>query len=497
VSLVLLANRAPLRPTPDGGWAPALGGLATALLPVLDAHGGAWIAMSEPGDENLPRHAGAPPVQDVPGDAAGFTLYRVPLSADEVEAYYQGMANRVLWPVSHYLVHHVEPERSFRDAYRAVNDRFVAAALEAAPPGARFWVHDYHLMLAPEGLRAARPDARIGFFWHVPWPAPEVFRIVPSARALLRGVLGADRIGFHTEGYAENFREAARDLVGARLDGTAVEWQGRRIETAAHPIGIDVESFEAMADDPQTIREAHALRADLGGMHHGDVQLVLGIDRLDYTKGLLLRLEAFERFLELYPELHDRVILYQVATPSRTGVPAYDRLKRDVDEAVGRINGRFSRGAWVPVIYRYRSFAPDELAVLYRAADVGLVTPLRDGMNLVAHEFAAVSGGSRGTDQPGALVLSELTGASDYLDGAIRVNPYDTDALALALHQALHLTLDERRERIAPLKATVRRLNVHDWAAGFLDALGTAPEAAPAVVADDAPEEAEPVGADA
>ena len=486
MSLVLLANRAPLRPAPDGGWVPALGGLATALLPALDAHGGAWIAMADPDDD-------APSVQEVAGGAAGFTIRRVPLSEAEAEAYYQGMANRVLWPVAHYLVHHVEPERSFRDAYRDVNARFVAAALAAADddPAARFWVHDYHLMRVPEGLREARPDACIGFFWHVPWPAPEVFRIVPSARTLLRGVLGADLIGFHTEGYAENFREAARDLVGARLDGTAIEWQGRRIETAAHPIGIDVAAFEAMADDPQTIREAHALRAGLGG-----VQLIVGIDRLDYTKGLLLRLEAFERFLELYPELHDRVVLYQVATPSRTGVPAYDRLKRDVDEAVGRINGRFSRAAWVPLIYRYRSFAPDELAVLYRAADVGLVTPLRDGMNLVAHEFAAVSGGSRGTDEPGALVLSELTGASDYLDGALLVNPYDTDALAQALHTALHLSRDERRQRLEPLKASVRRLNVHDWAATFLDALGTAPSA-PVAVADEAPAEAEPVGSDA
>lgn len=462
MSLILLANRAPLRATPEGGWAPALGGLASALLPVLDARGGAWIAMREPDDD-------APRVQDVPGEARGFTLHRVPLEADEFEAYYQGMANRVLWPIAHYLVEHVEPERSFRDAYRAVNARFVEAALGAmaGDPAPVVWVHDYHLMLVPEDVRAARPDARIGFFWHVPWPAPEVFRIVPSARALLRGMLGADRIGFHTEGYAENFREAARDLVGARLDGTDILWQGRRIATAAHPIGIDVDAFEALADDPQTILDAHALRTELG-----DVQLVVGVDRLDYTKGLLLRLEAVERFLEMYPETHERVTLYQVATPSRTGVPAYDRLKRDVDEAVGRINGRFSRGAWVPVLYRYRSFAPEELAVLYRAADAALVTPLRDGMNLVAHEFAAVSGGSNGTDAPGTLVLSELTGAADYLDGALLANPYDTDALALALRTALDLAPDERRRRLTPLKAAVRRLNVYDWAAGFLDALG-------------------------
>lgn len=456
MSLILVANRAPIRQTP-GGWEPSLGGLASALLPVLEDRGGAWVAMQPPGEET-------PLTQRYPEEGPGFTVRRIPLEEAEYEAFYLGMANRVLWPLSHYLVEHVEPDRTFSDAYRAVNRRFAHAALEVARQQeggapARFWVQDYHMMLVPEMIRTGMPEAEIGVFWHVPWPASEVFRILPSARAMIRGLLGADLVGFHTEGYAENFRETARDLLGARIEGEAVLWEGRRCRAEAHPIGIDVDRFEALGARPETDREAEALREELGGG-----QLVLGVDRLDYTKGLLLRMEAFERFLETYPEMHGRVTLMQIATPSRTAVPAYERLRRDMDEITGRINGRFAKGAWAPVRYRYQSFTQEELSVLYRAADVAFVTPLRDGMNLVAHEFAAVS-------ERGALVLSELTGAADYLDGAVFVNPYDADGLARSLRAALDLPEDQRRQRLGRLKAAVRTLNVHDWARGFLASL--------------------------
>ncbi|MFN3596010.1 MAG: trehalose-6-phosphate synthase [Rubricoccaceae bacterium] len=472
--LLLLANRAPVRATPEG-WVPALGGLASALLPVLeDRRGGAWVAMRAPGESD-------PEVQPWPSpEAATLTIQRIPLGEEEYAHYYQGMANRVLWPLAHYLVDHVEPDRVFREAYRAVNRRFAETALALAPPenhpdaaATRFWVQDYHLMLVPEQLRAARPDARIGHFWHIPWPAPEVFRILPAARELLRGMLGADLVGFHTEGYAENFRAAARDLLGARVRGVDIAWEGRTVRAEAHPIGIDAESFRAYTDAPAIVAEARAFREAIGVDH-----LVLGVDRLDYTKGLLLRLDAFERFLENNPDFHGRVTLLQVATPSRTGVPAYDQLKRDVDEAVGRINGRFAQNAWTPVQYRYRAYPPDELAVLYRSADVGLVTPLRDGMNLVAHEYAAVSEG-------GALVLSELTGAADYLEGALLVNPYDTDGLAERLREAIEMPVEERRRRLASMRAAVQRLNVHAWATGFLEALEAVP--APGAPRSEAP----------
>ena len=459
MSLVLIANRAPVRQTPTG-WAPSLGGLASALLPVLEDRGGAWVAMREPDEETPIR-------QTYPDDAPAFSIRRVPLEDGEYRAFYEGMANRVLWPLSHYLVEHVEPDRSFRDAYRAVNRRFAHAALDVAREGAdapTYWVQDYHMMLVPETLRASQPDARIGFFWHVPWPASEVFRVVPSADDLLRGMLGSDLIGFHTEGYAENFRESARDLLGAEIDGEAVVLDGRRCRAEAHPIGIDVDRFEGLARDADVALEADRFRSDLGVGH-----VVLGVDRLDYTKGLLLRMEAFERFLELYPERHGAVSLVQIATPSRTGVPAYAQLKRDLDEASGRINGQFAKGAWTPVHYRYQSFDQAELAAFYRAADVAFVTPLRDGMNLVAHEYVAVS--RAGGGRPGALVLSELTGAADYLDGAFLTNPYDADGLAHRLAEALDLGDAERDERLDRMAGAVRRLDVHGWARRFLSSL--------------------------
>jgi trehalose 6-phosphate synthase/phosphatase len=462
LSLILLANRPPIRPTPEGHWAPALGGLATALLPVLIDRGGAWVSMQDPGEE-------APIDQPYPEEAPRFHVRRIPLTEEEHDLYYLGMANRVLWPLAHYLVDHVEPDRTYWEAYRAVNRRFAKTALEVSDPDDVFWVQDYQLMLVPGMLRAARPNARIGHFWHIPWPAPEVFRIVPSARNLIRGMLGADVVGFHTEGYAENFREGARDLLGARLvraeegDGYDVLFEGRRIHVGVFPIGIDVESFATLGDAPDTATLAGEVRREAA-----IERLVVGVDRLDYTKGLMLRLEAFERFLETHPEWHHRVSLFQVCTPSRTGIPAYDQLRRDVDEIVGRINGRFADSMWVPVRYRYRSLGQDELAVLYRAADVALVTPLRDGMNLVAHEFIAAS-------ERGVLLLSELTGAADYLDGAVLVNPYDTDGLVQALHTALDLPQDERRARMERLKASVKALDVHGWADRYLAALDAVP----------------------
>jgi trehalose 6-phosphate synthase/phosphatase len=453
VSLTLIANRSPVRLTPEG-WGSSLGGLATALLPIMEQRGGTWVAMREPGSDE-------PLEQPFPEDDPRITVRRVPLTEDEFEGYYQGMANRVLWPLMHYLIEQVEADRELWHSYERVNTRFAEAALKDSPEDSRFWVHDYHMMLVPALIRQARPDARIGHFWHIPWPAAEVYRILPAAKPLLEGMLGADLIGFHTEGYAENFRESARDLLGARVEGTVVHWQGRRVHAIACPLGIDIEFFSGLAEDPHVQSEAHVFRDEI----HVE-KLVVGVDRLDYTKGLLLRLDAFQRFLVSHPEWHKRVSLLQVATPSRTGIEAYDRLKREVDEMIGRINGQFAEGAWTPIQYRYRSYTQEELAILYRSADVALITPLRDGMNLVAQEFAA-------TSDNGVLVLSELTGAADYLDGALLANPYDTEGLPDALHEALMMEPNERAARLARLRTAVAKLDSHDWADRFLKALDT------------------------
>jgi trehalose 6-phosphate synthase len=454
--VIIAANRAPLRRTP-AGWEPAVGGLSTALLPVLEREGGVWIASME--QTGLPERHGYPE-----GDLA-FEVRRLALSQDELENYYNGMSNSVIWPISHYMLQHLEPRGAYADAYRKVNGRFAQAVVDELREGDLVWVHDYHLMAAPALVRDARPEAAIGYFWHIPWPAVEVYRIVPGARALLRGMLGSDLIGFHIDEYVGNFLECARRLLGAEVRGGRILWQGREVRVESHPIGIDVRMFERMSEEGAA--EAEAFRRELGGEY-----VVVGIDRLDYTKGVLSRLLAFERLLRENPDLCGRVTLFQVATPSRSVVESYQQLKREVDEAVGRINGAFARDRWVPIHYRYRSYTQRELCVFYRAADVALITPLRDGMNLVTQEFIA-------STQSGVLVLSELTGAAHVLPEALGVNPYDEDSLVAALERALRMPREERLARLRRLKERVADLDVHPWAAGFLRAMRGAAAASP------------------
>ncbi|HEX7069955.1 MAG TPA: trehalose-6-phosphate synthase [Rhodothermales bacterium] len=448
--LIVVANRPPIRKT-ESGWEPSVGGLATALMPVLHEHGGVWVSMNE--------DPAALPVQPFPEDDPRFEIRRVPLSEAEMADYYYGMANSVLWPISHYMLQHVKLERAFFRSYREINARFAQTVLEAYRPGDYVWIQDYHLMLAPEYIRDAHPDAEIGFFWHIPWPAMEVFRILPGARDLLRGMLACDVIGFHVGEYVENFLKSVRVLLGAKVDDTSVIWGDRRVRVEAHPIGIDVRRFEELSDDPATVQLADALRDDVGTEY-----LLVGIDRLDYTKGILSRLLAFEQLLQERPQYRERVTLYQIATPSRTEVSSYRQLKREVDEAVGRINGAFARQTWIPVRYVYRTYSQQELTVFYRAADVAMITPLRDGMNLVTQEFIAAS-------RKGVLLLSELTGAAYLMPEALHVNPYNVDDVVRGICDALEMSEAEKLERLHYLKQTVARLDVHQWAERFLAAM--------------------------
>ncbi|MES3628593.1 MAG: trehalose-6-phosphate synthase [Longimonas sp.] len=452
MSLTVVANRVPIRRSDDGEWAPSVGGLTTALLPVLRQRGGAWIGMGE--DPDLPER------QLFPAADPDFTVRRVPLSQDELDGYYYGMANRVLWPVSHYMIQHFEPNPDFMEIYRSVNKRFADAVVEeVAEDDQQIWLQDYHLMLAPQHIRKARPDATLGHFWHIPWPAMEVFRILPWARELLRGMLHCDLVGVHVEEYVDNFLESARVLLGAEIEGQTIHYEGHTTRVEAHPIGIEVERFKQMAASDEVTGKAARLRERLGTEY-----IVIGIDRLDYTKGVLSRLEAFERFLEDNPEYHGSVSFYQIATPSRTQVDSYQQLKREVDEVVGRINGQFARDNWVPVNYRYRTYTQFELCAFYRAADAALITPLRDGMNVVTQEFITAT-------ENGALILSELTGAAYLLPEAIQVNPYDRDGLAASIRMALEMDEEERTTRLQGLKSTVEKLDVQRWARGFLDSL--------------------------
>jgi trehalose 6-phosphate synthase/phosphatase len=439
-ALVVVSNRLPVTLQTERGRTQverAPGGLVAALDPVLAGRGGAWVGW--PGGR-LPRgfelDAGS-----------GYRLVPVPISLAELRRFYFGFANGTLWPLLHSFPTRMELDRDEWAAYEDLNARFAEAALAAAAGEELFWIHDYQLMRVARHLRAARPDARIAFFLHVPFPPYDLFRILPWDRELLRGLLACDLIGFHCAGYAENFFDCVDRLLGARVDREAgkVEHGQRTVSVAAFPLGIDCERQQRWAGEAPP-REP------------GGERIVLGVDRLDYTKGLPQKIQAFERFLELHPEHRERVVLLQVAEPSRDQVPEYQRLKRQVDELVGRVNGRFATSRWTPIRYLHRSVAPEALAGLYRDAEIALVTPLRDGMNLVAKEFVVSQVG-----EPGVLILSRLAGAAESMHEALLVNPYNIDQVASALHLALGMDVSERSSRMRALQRREQRHDVYAW----------------------------------
>ena len=439
-ALVVVSNRLPITIAGERGGKQverAPGGLVAALDPVLARRGGAWVGW--PGGP-LPRGFKL-------DEMSGYRLVPVPLSKSEVRRFYLGFSNGTLWPLFHSFPTRMELHRSEWAAYEEVNGRFAAAALAASEGGELFWIHDYHLMRAAPHLRDARPDARIAFFLHIPFPPYDLFRILPWDRELLRGLLACDLIGFHCEGYARNFFDCVERLLGARVDRAAgkVEHGQRTVSVAAFPLGIDCERHARWAS------EAPPRAA-------GSERIVLGVDRLDYTKGLPEKIEAFERFLEIHPEHRERVVLLQIAEPSREQVPEYQRLKRQVDELVGRVNGRFATRRWTPIRYLHRSIPPEELAVLYRDAEIALITPLRDGMNLVAKEYVVSQVG-----EPGVLILSRMAGAAESMHEALSVNPYNTDQVVEALHLALQMDTSERSARMRALQKRERRLDLHAW----------------------------------
>jgi trehalose 6-phosphate synthase/phosphatase len=439
-ALIVLSNRLPIRVRTERGGAQvgrAPGGLVAALEPALAARGGAWVGW--PGGP-LPRGVEL-------GEGPGYQLVPVRLSALQVRRFYLGFANGTLWPLLHSFPTRMELDRREWAEYEEVNARFAAAALGVTEARALYWIHDYHLMRAATHLRAARLDARIAFFLHVPFPPYDLFRILPWDRDLLRGLLDCDLIGFHCEGYAQNFFDCVERLLGARVDREAgkVEHGQRTASVAAFPLGIDCERYARWA------RGAPPREPD------GE-RVVLGVDRLDYTKGLPEKIQAFEQLLDQHPEHRERVVLLQIAEPSRGQVPEYQRLKRQVDEIVGRVNGRFATSRWTPIRYLHRSIAPEELAALYRDAEIALVTPLRDGMNLVAKEFVVCQ-----VLDPGVLILSRLAGAAESMREAVLVNPYNIDQVANALHLALGMDSSERSARMRALQRRERRLDVHAW----------------------------------
>lgn len=448
--LVLVSNRLPvtIRETEDNiDVRLSSGGLATGLSTPHRETNGLWIGW--PGTVNDEAQI-EPRVEEA---LAARGLVGVGLTSEEKERYYHGLCNSGIWPLFHYFPHDAKLKSQDWESYKAVNERFAAAALAHLREDDIVFVHDFHLFLVPALLRAAMPKLRIGFFLHIPFPSSEMFRLLPWREEMLRGMLGADFIGFHTLDYARHFQYSLLRVLGVDSRGGRLPWEGRYVESRALPLGIDAEAFEQrVTTDGARLEYERVLEAARGR------RILLGVDRLDYTKGIPERMLAFERLLERRPELIERVFLVQIAVPSRVEVEQYRDLKDEIDQLVGRINSRFGRPGMVPIHYLYRSIPQEQLAALYRAADVALVTPLRDGLNLVAKEYCACR-----TDGDGALVLSEFVGASWEMGEAMFVNPWDIDGTATAIEQALELDRDERMRRMALLRARVKGHDVHYW----------------------------------
>ncbi|RBY92216.1 trehalose-6-phosphate synthase [Blastococcus sp. TBT05-19] len=453
--VVVVANRLPVDQVtdPDGStrWQRSPGGLVTALEPFVAGRGGAWVGWSG--------SAGEAPE---PFESGGMQLIPVPLSEGEVDSYYEGMSNASLWPLYHDVVAKPEYHRTWWDTYVQVNKRFAERAAAVAAENAIVWVHDYQLQLVPAMLRQRRPDLTIGFFLHIPFPPYELFTQLPWRSAIVEGLLGADLVGFQLPSAAANFVQLARRLHDLTCRRDQIEYDGRTVTAKAFPISIDVAAFDELARSPEVLARAKEIREELGNPG----KIILGVDRLDYTKGISVRLNAFEELLEDGALEAPDTVMVQVATPSRERVEHYVHMRETIEQQVGHINGVYGSIAGSAVHYFNQSMPREELAALYRAADVMLVTPYRDGMNLVAKEYVAARG-----DGGGALVLSEFAGAAAQLKQAFLVNPHDIAGVKNQLLRALRAEPGELTKRMRALRRHLFKNDLEHWATSFFDAL--------------------------
>ena len=468
--LIIVSNRLPvtIKRNDDNGYAftESAGGLTTGVLTYLrkrkESRPGAsddclwvgWPGMPIPSDD---RPAVTRALRD---DHGAVPVY---LSRKQGEDFYLGICNNTIWPLFHYFYVFATFDAAQWNAYEETNRVFCDEIARIVRPGDTVWVHDYHLMLLPAMLRERFPSLRIGFFLHIPFPAYETFRLFPRtwARAILEGILGADLVGFHTHDYAQYYLRCVLRMLGMDHTLGTVQLEDRVVRVETFPMGIDFDRFAQLAAGPAVAEEKENLQASLQGR-----RAILSVDRLDYTKGIANRLEAYEHFLETHPEWHGKVTLVAVVVPSREAVAQYDAMKQRIDQLVGNINGRFGSHSWTPILYQYKQLSVEPLVAAYAASDVALVTPLRDGMNLIAKEYVA----SR-TDERGVLILSEMAGAASELGEALIINPNNKEEIAEAIHSALLMEPEEQRRRVRNMRHRIRVYNVVRWAEDFLSTL--------------------------
>ncbi len=460
--LLIVSNRLPVTvKKADNGkliYKGSVGGLATGLGSFYQSYNSLWLVWQRISPEHL---------TDIQKFDLGRTLmskydsYPVMLSENDVDNYYYGFCNKTIWPLFHCFNQYVIYKKELWDHYKRVNEIFRDAILNIAQPEDIIWIHDYQLMLLPQLIRKKLPDASIGFFSHIPFPPLEVFHLLPWRDEILKGLLASELIGFHTYGYAYNFLDSVRRLIGYDHSLGQINTGEGIVKVDAFPMGINYERFEKAPTEPKIIKEAKEIRKNIG-----DRKIVISIDRLDYTKGIAQRLQAFNLFLKMYPKYKEKVTLILLAVPSRTRLRRYQELKREVDELISQINGEHGTIGWTPISYLYRALPFEKLAALYDVSDVALITPLKDGMNLIAKEFLATKRNGKGV-----LILSEMAGASDELGEAITVNPNNCLEVAEALKTALSMPKREQEKSTRAMQKRLKRYNIGRWAEDFLDSL--------------------------
>jgi trehalose 6-phosphate synthase len=435
----------------------SLGGVVSALDPLIKKHKGIWIAWGS-GNADFKVCDSEDKVL-VPEEDPQYVLKRIHLTKKEVENYYRGFSNRVLWPLFHLFVEKMSPKEEYWDAYHKVNKKFAQTVIKEMNKDDLIWIHDYHLALVPHFIKMEQPKAKIAFFWHIPWPPWEVFGSLPQRNSLLEGLLKSDLIGFHTSSYVKNFIKSVKKQPDIKIDirNKSIISDYNKTRICHIPLGISYKDFADTISSEKVVNRAKKLKT-----LHKNRNIILGLDRLDYTKGIIDRLKAYEYFLEQNPELREKVVLVQIASPSRSKIDEYCTLKKEIDEAVGNINGKFGNEKWTPIMYFSRKMTQQSLLAYYKAADISLLTPLRDGMNLIAKEYTASK------DDNGVLILSEFAGAAEELHEALLVNPFDIQATAGAIKTAVEMPTEEKKQRFQSLKKKVKEHDAEWWLDNFL-----------------------------
>ncbi|MBN1788147.1 MAG: bifunctional alpha,alpha-trehalose-phosphate synthase (UDP-forming)/trehalose-phosphatase [Sedimentisphaerales bacterium] len=458
--LLIVSNRLPVSVTKRADklhFHPSVGGLATGLSSLRASHQSQWIGWPGISEDKI----SVPQKKEIISKLKEHHCNPVFLSAKDMRNFYYGFCNKTIWPLFHYFPLYTVYEDQYWQSYKKVNEAFYQAVIKVAKPNDYIWVHDYQLMLLPYLLRRKLPNAQIGFFLHIPFPSFELFRLLPWRKEILNGLLGSNLIGFHTYDYVRHFLSSLTRITGAEHSMGSLVVDNRILKVDAFPMGINYEKYSTAIKKPAVKKGLAAIRKEVS-----DRKIILSIDRLDYTKGIIQRLEAFDLFLSQNPEYKGKVTLILVAVPSRTGVEDYAELRKRLESLVGRINGEHGALGWVPVWYLYRFLPFEEITALYNAADIALITPLRDGMNLIAKEFIATK-----TDHKGVLILSEMAGTASELGEAVVINPNNKQAVVDAIKQSLEMPVEEQIERNKLMQARLSRYNVTRWANDFMERL--------------------------